>query len=470
MSTDRAGDHGLGDDDDPYRGGERVIGPSPAASDLWASGGNRPNVDRFYFRVVDDTLFVFDDESGMARVLNAAAARLFLCLPDTFADPALIAAEAGLEAEAGWRASLEQWIGFGWAEADAAGRVQLRRSRAGVNATGPEEMPAGSEMLRLTGRCRVRLADLSVEVSLCASGDRPQDPFDELDRRSVTGRVAIDRFLAFLGGMADPDPAAVADATIDLVPGPDGCTIRCGARVFHGLPELLAIGKVQLWLLDLACRAVPPAVLIHAAALATAAGSIILAGVSGAGKSTLSAYLAARGWRFGGDDSVAVGFDGGTAAVIPLPGAISLTAGSLPPLAAVYPRLAELPLCGAGDKLGRYLPVPRDRHLPVRGPENRLRCLVFPRFAAGSPTRVAAISASEALLALMQAEFGIGERVGEAELDLFFDALETLPRYAVVYGDLADMELTLRRLVAEADAAAMSSGLADLAPSPEAAL
>ena len=470
MSTDRAGDHGLGDDDDPYRGGERVIGPSPAASDLWASGGNGPDVDRFYFRVVDDALFVFDDESGMARVLNAAAARLFLSLPDIFADPVLVAAEAGLAGEAGWRASLEQWIGFGWAEADAAGWVRLRRSRSRVDATGPEETPAGSEILRLTGRCRVRLADLSVEVSLCASGDRPQDPFDELDRRSVTGRVAIDRFLAFLGGMADPDPAAVADATIDLVPGPDGCTIRCGARVFHGLPELLAIGKVQLWLLDLACREVPPAVLMHAAALATDAGSIVLAGVSGAGKSTLSAYLAARGWRFGGDDSVAVGFDGGTAAVIPLPGAISLKAGSLPPLAAVYPRLAELPLCGAGDKLGRYLPVPRDRHLPVRGPENRLRCLVFPRFAAGSPTRVAAISASEALLALMQAEFGIGERVGEAELDLFFDALETLPRYAVVYGDLADMELTLRRLVAEADAAAMSSGLADLAPSPEAAL
>lgn len=425
------------------------------ASGLPLSGtsGNEaggPGAERFYFRVVDDSLFVFDGAMDVARVLNASAARLFLCLPDAFAEPALVAREAGLEAEADWRGCLAQWAGLGWVETDAAGRVRLARRVHPAGAGGPAPAPAPPTEGRPVGHCRFRLGGRSFEVRLFAAGDWRSPPDGGPDAENYRAQLAgAERLLGFLDGPADPAAGGDApEATVELGLAPDGFTLRCGERLLCTPHEPVAQGKLRLWLLALAYREVPPAILIHGAALALPAGSVILAGVSGAGKSTLSAYLAGRGWRYGTDDSLAIGFEAGRAVVLPFPGAISLKPGSLAPLAGLYPALRERPLVGAGPKLGRYLPVPAEQHLPARGDGNRVRCFVFPRFEAGSPTRVTAISAAEALLALMTAEFDIGEAAGEREFDAFFDAIETLPRYAVTYGDLAEMEAALGRLVA----------------------
>lgn len=416
---------------------------------------------RFYFRVLDEVLFVFDKDRDLAHALNSSAARLFLALPDAFVTPTALGEETGLGPQ-DLRDCLAAWEAFGWVESDGAGQVRLRDARTprpdGARAAGLAT--AGEE--RLVDGYQVRLTGSSVAFRLFVSGGGPQGPggaaaLDDLsafddpsDPDGFAARLASGRrMFGFFGGFLDPAPERHPPlATIDLVVTPDGFLLRCGARHLFTEKVAVAVGKVRLWLLDLVYRAPGPSVFVHGAALATTAGAVVMAGVSGAGKSTLSAYLVTRGWRFGTDDSLALGFRDGEAVVLPCPGAINVKPGSTPILLPFHPQLATLPLIGVGEKRGRYLPVPLALHLGAEGGENHVRCFIFPRFEAGSPTRVSALSPAQALLELMEAEFDLAEEAGAAEFDAFFDTLERLPRYAIVYSDLVEMEAVLRRLVA----------------------
>lgn len=406
--------------------------------------------ERFYFRVLDDILFVFDADRETAHVLNAAAARFFLALPESFADPAALAQAAGLPADAGLDDCLAAWNAFGWIERDATGRVRLCGRAPRDADPAPMSLPETAAAATPVEQLQVRLGGRSIEVRLFAEGmPATVEDADDGTFAHAANVAGGRRLFGFFGGLLDPEPQRHAPvAILDLIVGPEAFTLRCGGRVLRTERAVVAVGKARAWLLDLAYDDPPPRIFIHAAVLANEAGSVVMAGVSGAGKSTLSAYLVSRGWRFGADDSPALGFVDGVAVVLPCPGAINLKPGSLAPLAPYYPQLAALPLIGTGEKRGRYLPVPADRHLPPRGPANVIRGFVFPRFEVGSPTRVEAISPSRALLQLMEAEFDLAENAGAAELDAFFDTLERLPHHAIIYSDLAEMERTLARLVA----------------------
>ena len=406
---------------------------------------------RFYFRVLDDLLFVFDQHREMAHALNAPAARLFLALSESFRPAATLGAEAAVDGSDDLAACFGAWEELGWIERDAAGQVRLRPSERDAAPAPPRPPLAESRPAALIQQLQVRLAGTSVALRLLATGRRGGEA-TPLAARLATG----ERLMGFFSGFLDPDPAHhLPVATLDVIVEEAGFTLRCvsGGAITRQLfteEASQAVGKSHLWLLDLVYRDPPPAVFVHAAVLSTADGALMMAGVSGAGKSTLSAYLVAQGWRFGTDDSPAIAFSGGKAVVLPCPGAISLKPGSLDALAPFYPGLAERPRIGSGEKRGCYLPVPLERHMPPQGRENRLACLVFPRFAPGAATQVEAIGPARALLELMDAEFGLAEPAGAAELDAFFDTLERLPRYAVTYSDLADMEAVLRRLLAGA--------------------
>lgn len=435
--------------------------PETTATDAGA-GSAEP---RFYFRMLDDVLFVFDTDRDLAHALNASAARLFLTLSDTFVTPAALGEASGLGPQ-DLHDCVNAWQELGWIESDGAGQVRLRDSRTPQSdeARAAGLTPAGEEAL--VDSYQVRLAGASVAFRLFVSGggpdgaggaaalddlsafDDPSDP-DGFAARLASGR----RMVGFFGGFLDPAPERHPPlATIDLVVTPDGFLLRAGPRRLFTEKVAVAVGKVRLWLLDLVYRAPRPSVFVHGAALATPAGAVVMAGVSGAGKSTLSAYLVTRGWRFGTDDSLALGFRDGEAVVLPCPGAINVKPGSTPTLLPFHPQLAALPLIGVGEKRGRYLPVPSEQHIGPEGDENHVRCFIFLRFAAGSPTRVTALSPAQALLGLMEAEFDLAEQAGAAAFDAFFDTLERLPRYAIVYSDLVEMEAVLRRLVAGEDA------------------
>src|SRR5262249_41636965 len=73
------------------------------------------------------------------------------------------------------------------------------------------------------------------------------------------------------------------------------------------------------WLGDSACQP------IHGGAVGSAEGGVLLAGGSGAGKSTVALSCVRAGWRYAGDDYLAVRTDGGEAFVDNLYGSARLT-------------------------------------------------------------------------------------------------------------------------------------------------
>lgn len=83
-------------------------------------------------------------------------------------------------------------------------------------------------------------------------------------------------------------------------------TLSFGGKPLRASPD--PIDLVSFLEGHLICQAADqsPGWLLHAAALAKGGGAVVLAGDSGAGKSTLSAALVARGWRYLGDERVAV--------------------------------------------------------------------------------------------------------------------------------------------------------------------
>jgi GT2 family glycosyltransferase len=126
--------------------------------------------------------------------------------------------------------------------------------------------------------------------------------------------------------------------------------------------------------------------LLHAAAIGTDAGGVLIVGKGGVGKSTTSLSSLVRGLRFAGDDYVVVGFD-------PEPTVWSLycTAKVTPQQLAAFPDLEPLadPI-GPGDEKAviRLYPDHAERFarsLP-------LRWLVTPRFGEGPETRFEPIS------------------------------------------------------------------------------
>ena len=107
---------------------------------------------------------------------------------------------------------------------------------------------------------------------------------------------------------------------------------------------------------------------LHAAALASADGVLLLAGRSGSGKSTLSAAMLAAGWQYLSDDTTLV--TPNALNVVPMPYSLGLKRGSWPLLAGWLPGLDRLPVHEREDGSAiRYLAPPRAdfrRERPVR--------------------------------------------------------------------------------------------------------
>lgn len=139
--------------------------------------------------------------------------------------------------------------------------------------------------------------------------------------------------------------------------------------------------------------------LLHAGAVTRGDLTILLLGHSGAGKTTLTLELVRRGFRFLGDEYVAIG--GQAEVLIPFPRCT-----------VVKKLVAELP---AGERFElevesrRYsLLLPRDRGalcpLPLRAPGHTL-ALVFPAYREGVATSVQPMGAGEVCAEILPSTF-----------------------------------------------------------------
>jgi HprK-related kinase A len=172
--------------------------------------------------------------------------------------------------------------------------------------------------------------------------------------------------------------------------------------------------------------------LLHAAALERDGRALVLTGESGAGKSTMATLLAARGWRFMGDEFALL--DPATGLLHAFPRLVSLKNQAIAVAEAAWPNARFGPLL-AGTPKGdiRHLVPPAEALAAMDRPAIPA-LLLFPRF--GQPDDERPVGEGEAFVRLTQASTNyvdLGER-GFATLTSF---VRQVPARAIDYPDTA---------------------------------
>ncbi|TKB11662.1 hypothetical protein [Desulforhopalus sp. IMCC35007] len=135
---------------------------------------------------------------------------------------------------------------------------------------------------------------------------------------------------------------------------------------------------------------------IHAGAVHSGQGGILLPGKSGSGKSTLTAWLVSRGWRYLTDELVLL--QGTNPKIIPFTRPVSLKAGSLKVLKSFVDFNKESAVAGPGGiMLAHRLMNPH--FIQVTPP---LALIIFPQYVAGSMTEITRIGGALGCAQLME--------------------------------------------------------------------
>jgi HprK-related kinase A len=270
---------------------------------------------------------------------------------------------------------------------------------------------------------------------------RVRSPFSAVERHLTTFYAGRDRSAA--GGFIDFD--------IQLLPGRGlrrwwDRQVRFeldGDEPFFPLPAAQAAPMLE-WSLNW-CVAQRPLewLVIHAAVLAQGEQAMVLPGFPGAGKSTLCAALAyIEGWRLLSDELAIL--DPGSGALRPHPRPISVKNASID-IVSAFPGARIGPIyrdTRKGDI--SHLACPegsiRDAEVPAR-----VRWIVFPRFQAGAPPRVEAISRTEAFSLIAEQSFN-QHRMGEAGFASMCAMLDGAECFEVTYGSTADSLAAIRQI------------------------
>jgi len=170
--------------------------------------------------------------------------------------------------------------------------------------------------------------------------------------------------------------------------------------------------------------------LLHAAVVERDGQAVVLTGESGAGKSTLATLLAARGWRFMGDEFALL--DPVTGLVDPFPRLVSLKNGGIAAARAAWPHARYGPtLAGTPKGTIRHM-VPDAEAIAAMDVPATPALLLFPRFGAASDSRH--VPPSEAFVRLTQASTNY-VALGEAGFAALTRFVRTVPAMAIDYPD-----------------------------------
>ena len=249
-------------------------------------------------------------------------------------------------------------------------------------------------------------------------------------------RAPIDQLAALYRGYPAPD---VADYTVRLYAARPWRRIVRPSVMIGGdymLPEaaplplahgLLAAEMAMNLQLALGHRR---HLLLHASLVERDGRALLMTGESGAGKSTLATLLAARGWRFMGDEFALL--DPDTGLVHAFPRLISLKNQSVAAAKAAWPKGRFGPLL-AGTPKGdiRHLVPPADAIARMDEPAAPA-LMLFPRHGFASEERD--VPPSEAFVRLTQASTNY-VALGEAGFGALTDLVRTVPARAIDYPD-----------------------------------
>ena len=170
--------------------------------------------------------------------------------------------------------------------------------------------------------------------------------------------------------------------------------------------------------------------LLHASVVERDGRAIVMTGQSGAGKSTLATMLAARGWRFMGDEFALL--DPATGLLHALPRLVSLKNESIAAAQAAWPaaRLGPM-LTGTPKGDIRHL-VPDEAAIAAMDIPARPVLLVFPRFGFEPASRT--VSPSEVFVRLTHASTNY-VTMGEPGFGALTTLVGEVPAIAIDYPD-----------------------------------
>ena len=170
--------------------------------------------------------------------------------------------------------------------------------------------------------------------------------------------------------------------------------------------------------------------LLHASCVERDGRAVLMTGESGAGKSTLAVLLAARGWRFMGDEFALV--DPDTGLVHAFPRLVSLKNEGIAAAAAARPDARFGPLLtGTPKGMIRHM-VPDGLAVGAMDEPAQPMVLIFPRF--GTAADVRPVRPSEAFVRLTQASTNY-VALGEAGFGALSRLVRDVPAHAIDYPD-----------------------------------
>nr|WP_208403548.1 HprK-related kinase A [Sphingomonas aerolata] len=170
--------------------------------------------------------------------------------------------------------------------------------------------------------------------------------------------------------------------------------------------------------------------LLHASAVERDGRAVLMTGVSGAGKSTLATLLAARGWRFMGDEFALL--DPATGLLHAFPRLISLKNAAIPAAEAAWPDARMGPLMAATPKGDIRHMVPDARAIAAMDQPAAPALLLFPRY--GDAAAVRPVPPAEAFVRMTQASTNY-VALGEPGFTAMTRLIAQVPAVAIDYPD-----------------------------------
>lgn len=176
---------------------------------------------------------------------------------------------------------------------------------------------------------------------------------------------------------------------------------------------------------------------IHAAALRSDAGGILLPGKSGSGKSTFSAWLVSRGCRYLTDELVFI--DGPTSQIHPFTRPVSFKKGSLPVLNTFAHYSQEDVIAGPAGLMLPHRLLNSDFTLEIPP----LSLILFPNYVDGAITDITRISAGLGCARLMEC-FVNARNIDDHGIDRLANIARTTPIYQLTYASFDGLYETLQ--------------------------
>lgn len=185
--------------------------------------------------------------------------------------------------------------------------------------------------------------------------------------------------------------------------------------------------------------------ILHSAVVELNGCGTLLAATSGSGKSTLAAELSLQGWRLLSDELALIDKD---LQLVPCARPVSLKNQSIELIKARHPEAVLGPPARDTHKgTIAHLPAPQSsvaRNLETATP----RLIIFPKWRADAPLRLAAVGSGQAALRLIDQSFNY-PILGRQGFERLADLIESAEAWELEYSSLDEARNALEQLVSE---------------------